>query len=87
MGHGSAVHGSMSRMPTILPVSSQNAIESGISVSFIQKLPLVAAIEEEHHALVRARDVRSINPCSRSLSVSAASTVSRVVPVVGLDHR
>ena len=52
---GSVVHGSMSRMPTIRPASSQNAIESGINVSFIQKLAVGRAIEEEHHPLVACR--------------------------------
>src|SRR5262245_8455815 len=36
VGQGSAVHGSMSMIETILSSWSQNATESGISVSFIQ---------------------------------------------------
>src|SRR5687768_7258367 len=43
MSQGSASHGSMSRIATILPSVSKNAIDNGINVFFIQNPPVFSS--------------------------------------------
>ena len=64
----------------IRPSSSQNAIESGISVSFIQNVPTTGSSHTNAMPSYGERLSRPISPVWRSVGVSATWTSSETVP-------
>jgi hypothetical protein len=70
----------MSRIDTIRPSSSQNAIESGITVSFIQNVPTTGSSHTNAMPSYGERLSRPISPVWRSSGVSATWTSSETVP-------
>src|SRR4029450_10720336 len=73
----------MSRIETIRPSASQNAIESGISVSFIQNAPTTGSSHTNAIPSYGERLSRPISPVSRSAGVSATWTSSETGPAAG----
>jgi hypothetical protein len=70
----------MSRMRTIVPPASANAIESGMSVFFIQKPPLASSSKRKIIPASAGRDSRFMSPTWRSSSSSATSTANPTSP-------
>src|SRR6266545_5267495 len=70
----------MSRIEMIRPSSSQKAIESGISVSFIQNVPTTGSSHTNAMPSYGERLSRPISPVWRSVGVSATWTSSETVP-------
>jgi hypothetical protein len=67
------MHGTISFTSTIRPEASQNAIESGIRVSFIQNAVCTGPSNTNTSPELRANEVRPIRPARRSDSVFATS--------------
>ena len=64
----------MSRMRRIWPLRFQNAIDSGIFVSFIQNVPRTSPTQRNAMPELRARVRRFISPCRSCAGVSAIWT-------------
>ena len=65
-GHGSALHGAMSKASRYAPPWSKNAIDSGITVFFIQNADVVGDVVAEDHP-VRPAEVGDVHQAERTL--------------------
>ena len=70
----------MSRMVWIRPRPSQNAMESGISVFFIQNAPFTGENQRNTIPALDASDLRYISPVRRESMVAAISTRMGIAP-------
>src|SRR5688572_27128010 len=83
MSHGSDSHGSMSRIDTIFPSLSKKAIDSGISVFFIQKPPLLSSKKRKAIPQSSGNASRCMSPncCASSESATSRFTSTESSPV------
>jgi hypothetical protein len=77
----------MSTIETIRPASSQNAIDSGINVFFIQNRFSVGRSNKNAIPAFGARCLRRIKPTLRASGVSAISTRSDTGPSAESNRR